>query len=126
MIMIEPIYNYDEESDTLSIVFEPTVKATGIELTDHILLRINKMTQQIASITLLDYSLLVQETVFGPRTFPLTGLADLTEETRDLALDILRALPVRTILRIAAYTPKDGHIIPVVLVQPVMAAASTV
>ncbi|MBX0331598.1 DUF2283 domain-containing protein [Oscillochloris sp. ZM17-4] len=124
-MIIEPVYNYDEESDTLSIVFAPAAKATGIELTDHILLRINKTAEQIASITLLDYSLLVQETAFGPRTFPLTGLAELSEETRDLALDILRESSVRNILRIAAYTPKDGQIIPVVFVQPVMAAAST-
>ena len=124
-MIIEPVYKYDEESDTLSVVFVPAAIATGIELTDHILLRINKTARQIISITLLDYSLLVQETAFGPRTFPLTGLAALSEETRDLALDILRESPVRNILRIAAYTPKDGQIIPIVLVQPVMAAAST-
>jgi len=124
-MIIEPVYKYDEEGDTLSIIFVPAATATGIELTDHILLRINKTAQQIVSITLLDYSLLVQETAFGPRTFPLTGLAALSEETRDLALDILRESPVRNILRIAAYTPKDGQIIPIVLVQPVMATAST-
>ena len=124
-MIIEPVYKYDEEGDTLSIIFVPAATATGIELTDHILLRINKTAQQIVSITLLDYSLLVQETAFGPRTFPLTGLAALSEETRDLALNILRESPVRNILRIAAYTPKDGQIIPIVLVQPVMAAAST-
>ena len=124
-MIIEPVYKYDEEGDTLSIIFVPAATATGIELTDHILLRINKTAQQIVSITLLDYSLLVQETAFGPRTFPLTGLAALSEETRDLALDILRESPVRNNLRIAAYTPKDGQIIPIVLVQPVMATAST-
>jgi hypothetical protein len=123
--MLKPLYNYDEASDTLAIIFTPAAKATGIELTDHILLRINKTTQQMISITLLDYSILVQPTEFGPRTFPLTGLAALSEATRDLTLDLLRTSAVREILQIAAYTPKDGQMIPVVLVQPVMAASST-
>ncbi len=39
--MAKPIVNYDEISDTLYISFEPGKKATGIELNDHILLRIN-------------------------------------------------------------------------------------
>jgi len=54
-MIIEPVYKYDEESDTLSVVFVPAAIATGIELTDHILLRINKTARQIVSITLLDY-----------------------------------------------------------------------
>ena len=40
--MTKPIFNYDEMSDTLYVSFEPGEKATGIELNDHILLRINK------------------------------------------------------------------------------------
>ncbi len=39
--MAKPIVNYDEISDTLYVSFEPGKKATGIELNDHILLRIN-------------------------------------------------------------------------------------
>ncbi|MBU2611821.1 MAG: DUF2283 domain-containing protein, partial [Chloroflexi bacterium] len=40
--MKKPIINYDEASDTLYISFEPGVDATGIELNEHILLRIDK------------------------------------------------------------------------------------
>jgi hypothetical protein len=123
--MNEPLYNYDEESDTLSIAFPPTEKATGIELTDHIIIHINKVARRIVRLTLLDYSILVQQTEFGPRTFPMTGLADSTEEMRELLFDILRQQPVSEVLRIAAYTPKDGQVIPTVLVQPVVAATET-
>lgn len=123
--MNEPRYNYDEESDTLSIAFPPTEKATGIELTDHIIIHINKDARRIVRLTLLDYSILVQQTEFGPRTFPMTGLTDSSEEMRELLFDILRQQPVSEVLRIAAYTPKDGKVIPTVLVQPVVAITET-
>jgi len=121
----ELIYTYDEESDTLAITFPPAEKATGIELTDHIIVHINKVARRIVRITLLDYSLLVQQTVFGPRTFPLTGLIDLPEDARDMIMDIVREYPVNDILRIAAYTPSDGHMIPTILVQPVISTVGT-
>jgi Protein of unknown function (DUF2283) len=118
-------YTYDEESDTLSINFVPTEKATGIELTDHIILHVNKDAQRLVRITLLDYSLLVQQTSFGPRTFPLTGLAELSEENRDFILDLLQNRTVKEILHIAAYTPEDGQIVPIIQVQPVLAGTET-
>ena len=40
--MSTPTLHYDEVSDTLSISFAPGEHATGIELNEHILLRINK------------------------------------------------------------------------------------
>lgn len=123
--MNELTYTYDEESDTLSILFPPAEKATGVELTDHIILHINKATRRLVRMTLLDYSILVQQTEFGPRTFPLTGLTDINEELRTIILDILQEKPVTDVLRIAAYTPSDGKIIPTVLVQPVATALET-
>lgn len=123
--MNEPQYNYDEESDTLSITFPPAGKATGIELTDHIIVHINKAARRIVRLTLLDYSILVQQTEFGPRTFPMTGLMDSTEDMRELLFEILREQSVSDVLRIAAYTPKGGQVVPTVLVQPVVAAPET-
>jgi len=70
MVMTKPIFNYDEMSDTLYISFEPGEKATGIELNDHILLRINKNERRAIGLTFLEYSLLAQKTEIGP---PGTG-----------------------------------------------------
>jgi uncharacterized protein YuzE len=123
--MSEPTYTYDEESDTLSLTFLPTEKATGIELTDHIILHINKSRRRVIRMTLLDYSLLVQQTEFGPRTFPLTGLTDKPEELRTLILELLQEQPIRDVLRIAAYTPNDGLTIPTILVHPVISTLET-
>jgi hypothetical protein len=122
--MNEPIYAYDEVSDTLAITIVPGEKATGIELTDHIILHINKVERRLVRITLLDYSLLVRQTEYGPCTFPLTGLNASSAEIRDLVLDLLRDTPGKDILRIAAYTSDDGHIVPIFFVQPVFAQAA--
>lgn len=122
--MNEPMYAYDEVSDTLAITIAPGEKATGVELTDHIILHINKAERRLVRITLLDYSLLVQQTEYGPRTFPLTGLNASSAEVRELVLDLLRNTPGKEILHIAAYTPNDGHIVPIVFVQPIFAQAA--
>jgi uncharacterized protein YuzE len=68
--MTDPIYQYDEESDTLSISFAPGEHATGIELTDHILLRINTQERRVVGITLLDYSVIAQPNRDGATKFP--------------------------------------------------------
>lgn len=120
--MTKPIFNYDEMSDTLYVSFAPEEKATGIELNDHILLRINKKERRAIGLTFLDYSLLAQRTEVGPRSFPLTGLAELSEELREMVLDILRRPPVSDILFLSTYTPSIVETIPITSLQPLAIA----
>ena len=122
--MTEPVYTYDEGSDTLSIAFAPGEHATGTELTDHILLRINKQERRVVGITLFDYSILAQHTELGPRSFPLTGLEAVPAEIRELVLDILLQPPVREILALSAYTPTLTETTPIVAVQPLTITTS--
>ena len=122
-MMTTPTFNYDDISDTLYISFAPGEDATGIELNDHMLLRINKPARHVVGITLFEYSLLAQKTEVGPRSFPLYGLAKLSEELRDLVLDILRRAPVSEILAISAYTPSLAETIPITMVQNLPMAA---
>lgn len=96
--MTKPIFNYDEPSDTLYVSFAPGEKATGIELNDHILLRINKRERRAVGLTFFDYSLLAQKAEVGPRSFPLTGLAELSAELREVVVGILQRPPVSDIL----------------------------
>ena len=84
--MTKPIFNYDDMSDTLYVSFEPSENATGIELNDHILLRINKKEQRAVGLTFLEYSLLVQKTEMGHRSFPLSGLASLSSTLKSIVL----------------------------------------
>ena len=123
--MTEPVFSYDEVSDTLYISFAPGEAATGIELTDHILMRVNKRERRVIGLTLLDYSLIAQTTEIGPRSFPLTGIDQLSLELRAIVLDMLLQPPVRDILSLSAYTPSPGEAIPIISLQPLAVEAST-
>jgi uncharacterized protein YuzE len=115
--MDQPKTNYDEVSDTFHISFESGVNATGIELNDHILLRIDKEKRKPIGVTFLDYSILMQKADFGPRSFPLTGLAQLSEETREIVLEILAKSPLKEILSLSTYTPSFSEAIPITLLH---------
>lgn len=108
---------YDEISDTLYISFALGEKATGIELNEHILLRIDKEKRKAVGVTLLNYSVLVQRADFGPRSFPLTGLTQLSGETREIVLSILESPPMKEILSLSTYTPSFAESIPITLLH---------
>jgi uncharacterized protein YuzE len=122
--MNEPVSNYDETSDTLYISFAPGEEATGVELNDHILLRIDKKERRVVGLTFFEYSLLAQRTEVGPRSFPLTGLAHLSDELREIVLEILRRPPVSDLLLLSAYTPLIAEAIPITLLQSLVAATT--
>ena len=115
--MTQPIFNYDEISDTLYVSFVPGEQATSIELTPHILLRFNKQERKAVGITFLEYSLLAQKTDIGLRSFPLTGLGELSENLRDIVIDILQRPPVSDVLLLSSYTPSISETIPITLLQ---------
>ena len=115
--------NYDEVSDTLYISFSPGEKATGIELNDHILLRINKKERRAIGLTFFEYSLLAQKTEVGPRSFPLTGLAGLSDELREIVLNILQNSPVSDFLFLSTYTLSITETVPIISLHPLELAA---
>ncbi len=115
--MNSPVINYDETSDTLYISFIPNVRATGIELNDHILLRIDKENRQAVGLTFLNYSILIQKADFGPRSFPLTGLAKLSEEARGMVMEIIGKSPVKEILSLSTFTPSFSEALPITLLH---------
>lgn len=103
--MREPVFNYDEISDTLTISFFPGESATGIELNDNILLRINKQQQYAVSLSIFNYSILAQKTETGLRSLPLTGLQELSAALRETVLAILLKKPLSDFLAVSTYTP---------------------
>ena len=122
--MGKPKINYDEISDTLYVSFEPGAQATGIELNEHILLRIDKDQRKAVGLTFFEYSLLAQKTELGPRSFPLTGISELTGELRQIVLHILLTSPVSDILSVSAFTPSAVETIPITLLQPLPLSAA--
>ena len=63
---------------------------------------------------LLDFSILMQPTEAGPRSFPLTELSQLPDELKATVLDLLTSPPVNRFLTTSLYMPKTGDPIPLV------------
>jgi hypothetical protein len=61
----------------------------------------------------------------GPRSFPLTGLTQLSEELRELVLDILRQPPVSDILFLSSYTPSLQQATPITSLRSLTTAPAT-
>ena len=117
MNMTQPNFNCHEASDTLYISFVPGEQATGIELAPHILLRLNKQDRKAVGITFLEYSVLAQKTDMGPRSFPLTGLSELSENLQDIVIDVIQRPPGSDVLLLSLYTPSIEETIPIMLLQ---------
>ncbi len=111
-------YDYDKEVDVLYISFYPGEKATSaVELNDNILLRLNLEEKRAIGLTLLDFSALIQGTRFGPRNFPLTGIAELEPDWQDIIIGILKSPPVNKILKISVYAESPNESIPIAVVE---------
>ncbi|MCE7979944.1 MAG: DUF2283 domain-containing protein [Caldilinea sp. CFX5] len=95
-------YAYDEEGDVLDVYFVENRPAWTIELTPNILISIDRAGRQVVSLTLLDYTELSRRTEWGPRSFPITGLAGLPFAERDLVLQILNSPPVNRWLDVSS------------------------
>jgi uncharacterized protein YuzE len=113
-----PMYSYDKEGDVLYISFAPGEKPTAaVELNDNILLRFNLTEKCAVGLTLMDFSVLVQMTKLGPRSFPLSGLPDLEPEWQETVIEIITKPPVNQILRVSSYTPSMTEVVPITSVE---------
>ncbi len=118
MMDIEPTFSYDKEADVLYISFFPGEKATtAVELTDNILLRMNRAEGRAIGLTLMDFSVLVEITNLGPRSFPLTGLKELEPGWQDMVIDIITTPPVNRILKVSVYTQTLNNTVPIAHVE---------
>ena len=119
--MVETQIRYDEESDTLQFSFVPGQSATGLELNENILLRVDRAAGEAVGLTIFNFSVLAQPTEMGPRSVPLTGLADLGPDLREMALSILLRSPVSDYLKLSAYAPSSDprELVPITLLEPV-------
>jgi uncharacterized protein YuzE len=124
--MFETQIRYDEESDTLQLSFVPGRSATGIELNENILLRVDMAAGEAVGLTVFNFSVLAQPTELGPRSVPLTGLANLSPAMREATLDILQRSPVSDHLKLSAYTPSahPGELIPITSMELIATSAA--
>lgn len=120
--MNEPKYSYDEDADILYISFAPGETATGIMLNDQLLLRVKRAERRAIGLTIMDYSILAHQTDIGPRAVPLTGLQDISQDLRELALELLRTPALQAIVMLSAYSPSATESTPTLTLLPVLAS----
>ena len=113
---------YDQEADILEIFFGENEPATGVELTDYIILRLNKRTRRAISLMLLHFSILAERTEYGPRSYPLDKLDEVSEDLRELVLHLVTSMPVSQFLKLSHFQASPTERIPFTYVelQPAM------
>ena len=65
----------------------------------------------------MDFSVLIQLTQLGPRSFPLSGLAELEPEWQEIVSKIITSPPVNQILKVSTFTPSMAELIPIISVE---------
>jgi len=117
-------FMYDRDSDDLEIVFEKGRANCTIELTDNIILRFDKEKEKALSLILISFSTLAQPTEMGPKSFPLTGLADLPEDLHQMVVKIITSPPVNRFLKVSYFYPSPAKCIPITYLEhpPALAA----
>jgi uncharacterized protein YuzE len=86
---------YDPEGDILYITFGQPLAATGYQLSDQILLRVDPQTQQAAGLTIFNFSMHAHTT----HEIPLPGLEE-EPEVKPSLMTILSSPPVIHFLRV--------------------------
>ena len=87
---------YEPEGDILYITFGPSTAATGYQLSDQLLLRVDPKTQNAAGLTICNFSVHAS----ASRKLPLPGLAD-DPDSKALLMDLLTTPPVNHFLRVS-------------------------
>ena len=114
---------YDEGEDMLDIFFDENEPATGVELTDHILLRLNQQTGRAVSLTICHFSILTELTEYGPRSFPLDNFDELPVDLRELTIQVVRKSPVDQFLKLSYFQASPTKVVPLTYVVPYQFAA---
>jgi hypothetical protein len=109
---------YDEDTDVLEIFFGENGPARGIELTDQIVLRLAREVPRALGLTLLHFSILSEQTIYGPRSWRLDSLDRMPEDLREIVLRVLTALPVSQFLKLTQLQTGYAQFVPVAYVDP--------
>ena len=112
---------YDTEADILDIFFGENGSASGIELTEQMILRIDPIQKRALSLMLLHFSILSEQTAYGPRNFAIDKLERLPEELRELVLRLLTSPPVNQFIKLSQFqlSPQEQRPLAYVESQPI-------
>lgn len=110
-------YSYDEEGDIMEIFFR-TGGGVGVDLTDNIVLRYDRESEQALSLILTSFSRLIQPTKFGPPSFRLTALSELPSDMQQTVLAILNSFPVNCFLKVSGlFLSPGGELQPITYLE---------
>lgn len=108
---------YDEDADILELFFGDNGPARGIELTDQIILRLDREARRAVSLTLLHFSILSEQTVYGPRSWRIDSLERMPDALREVVLRVLTTLPVSQFLKLTQLQTGAAQFVPVAYVD---------
>ena len=97
---------YDPEGDILYITFDQPTAATGYQLSDQLLLRVNPQTQHVAGLTIFNFSVHVRTA----REIPLTGVEE-NSEVKSFLLQVLGSPPLTHFLQIVEHERGAGAVV---------------
>jgi len=109
---------YDESEDLLNIFFGDNEPATGVELTDHILLRLDQKMGGAVSLTFLHFSIPTEHTEYGPRSFWLDNLKELPEDLKELVLRVMTTSPINQFMKLSHFQASPTTHVPLAHVEP--------
>ena len=74
---------------------------------------------------MLHFSILTEQTEYGPRSYALNKLNEISEDLRELVLHLITTMPVRQFLKLTHFQISPTEQIPVTYVesQPILTAA---
>ncbi len=110
-------FMYDRDSDDLEIVFERGRANCTVELTEQIVLRLDRERRAALSLILIGFSALTQRTEVGPQSFPISALDHLSTEVRHMVLEIITTPPVNRFLKVSAFSLSPSQRIPITYVE---------
>ena len=108
---------YDLDEDNLEIFFGDNENATGIELTEHILLRLNLQNVRPVSLNFFHFSILSEITEYGPRSYPL-NLEEIPDDIKNVVSRIILVPPVSEFLSVVHFQASPIKQVPITYIIP--------
>jgi hypothetical protein len=91
--------------------------ATGVELTASIVLQLDRKAKRIRSVMFRHFSILAEQTEYGPRSSPLEKLESLPAESCEPVLRVLTTLPVSQFLKLSHLQTSPKKNLPLAYVE---------
>ncbi|MCA0354852.1 MAG: hypothetical protein LCH85_22890 [Chloroflexi bacterium] len=115
--MTQPQTTYDPDSDSLLLRLAYGDEWLQFDLNDYVQVETDPQLQTCYALTLNDYSLLIAQTKYGQRFFPLDGLQTLHQEQQERLLALLLSQGLQPFLSVAAFTPSLVDTVPMITIH---------